>query len=215
MGPLDLFFHLSGFVAPAVVRRPPGRAGRAPRPAAPAGGRALVGPGRRPFTGRHRRACCWALALRGGRQDDHLCCFSARRGKFAMALQPGLARLSRDNSPMSTTHSQSITPQLRQWIVEQAQAGHGAEAVLKSMLASGWNEDVAVEAMETTLRGHLEEQAVQQGLPPGGGCPGAEARRIAPVPGRGRPPGVRAAGHGGSSRGRFRGPAVRRRNARR
>ncbi|MBG9390001.1 2OG-Fe(II) oxygenase [Caenimonas aquaedulcis] len=68
---------------------------------------------------------------------------------------------------MSTTQSQQITPQLRQWIVEQAQAGHGADAVLKSMLASGWSEDVAIEAMETTLRGHLEQQAVQSGLPPG------------------------------------------------
>lgn len=62
--------------------------------------------------------------------------------------------------------SQQITPQLRQWIVEQAQAGHQAEAVLKSMLASGWSEDVAVEAMESTLRGHLEQNAVSSGLPP-------------------------------------------------
>jgi prolyl 4-hydroxylase len=60
---------------------------------------------------------------------------------------------------------QQITPQLREWIVEQAQAGHGAEAVLKSMLASGWTEDVAVEAMETTLRLHLEQDAVLRGLP--------------------------------------------------
>jgi prolyl 4-hydroxylase len=67
---------------------------------------------------------------------------------------------------MSSTQTQQITPQLREWIVEQAQAGHGAEAVLKSMLASGWAEDVAVEALETTLRGHLDHQAVQQGLPP-------------------------------------------------
>lgn len=67
---------------------------------------------------------------------------------------------------MSTTSTQKVTPQLRQWIVEQAQAGHGAEAVLKAMLAAGWQEDVAVEAMEATLRGHLEEQAIQQGLPP-------------------------------------------------
>jgi prolyl 4-hydroxylase len=66
---------------------------------------------------------------------------------------------------MSSTQTQQITPQLRQWIVEQAQAGHSAEAVLKSMLASGWAEDVAVEAMETTLRGHLDQEAVQQGLP--------------------------------------------------
>lgn len=67
---------------------------------------------------------------------------------------------------MSTTSTQQITPQLRQWIVEQAQAGHDAQAVLKAMLAAGWSEDVAVEAMEDTLRGHLEQQAVQQGLPP-------------------------------------------------
>jgi prolyl 4-hydroxylase len=68
---------------------------------------------------------------------------------------------------MTTQTQQQITPELRKWIVEQAQAGHPAEAVLKSMLASGWQEDVAIEAMESTLRGHLEEQAVAQGLPPG------------------------------------------------
>ena len=65
-----------------------------------------------------------------------------------------------------TTQTQQITPQLRQWIVEQAEAGHSAEAVLKSMLASGWTEDIAIEAMETTLKGHLEQKAVQDGLPP-------------------------------------------------
>jgi prolyl 4-hydroxylase len=67
---------------------------------------------------------------------------------------------------MNSAQTQTITPQLRKWIVDQAQAGLSAESVLKSMLASGWNEDVAVRAMEETLRGHLEEQAVQQGLPP-------------------------------------------------
>ena len=67
---------------------------------------------------------------------------------------------------MTTTQTnQQITPQLRQWIVEQAQGGHSAEAVLQSMLASGWNEDTAIEAMETTLRGHLEQKTVDQGLP--------------------------------------------------
>src|SRR5438105_1274256 len=66
---------------------------------------------------------------------------------------------------MTTAQKQQITPQLRQWIVEQAQAGHTAESVLKSMLASGWSEDVAIDAMETTLRGHIDDQAVAQGLP--------------------------------------------------
>jgi prolyl 4-hydroxylase len=69
----------------------------------------------------------------------------------------------------TTTQSsrQQVTPELRKWIVEQAQAGHTAESVLKAMLASGWAEDVAIDAMESTLKGHLEEKAVAQGLPPG------------------------------------------------
>ena len=75
---------------------------------------------------------------------------------------------------MTTAQKQQITPQLRQWIVEQAQAGHSAESVLQSMLASGWQEDVAIEAMESTLRGHLEEQAVAQGLPPAVPVPDAD-----------------------------------------
>jgi prolyl 4-hydroxylase len=66
---------------------------------------------------------------------------------------------------MSSTQTQQVTPQLRQWIIEQAEAGHGPEAVVKAMLASGWQEDVAVDALESTLRGHLEQKAVQQGLP--------------------------------------------------
>ena len=64
------------------------------------------------------------------------------------------------------TQQQSITPELRKWIVEQAQAGHTAESVMRAMVASGWNEDVAVEAMESTLRGHLEAQGTEQALPP-------------------------------------------------
>ncbi len=62
--------------------------------------------------------------------------------------------------------TQKITSELRQWIIDQAQAGHSAETVLQSMKASGWDEEVAVEAMESTLRGHLDRQAEAQGLPP-------------------------------------------------
>ena len=50
--------------------------------------------------------------------------------------------------------------------MEQAQAGHSAESVLKAMIASGWNEEVAVEALETTLRDRLEGQAHIRGLLP-------------------------------------------------
>ena len=61
--------------------------------------------------------------------------------------------------------AQPVTPELRKWIVEQATAGQPPEAVLKSMLASGWREEVAVAAMEETLTGFLDQHAKAAGLP--------------------------------------------------
>ncbi|WP_280151025.1 2OG-Fe(II) oxygenase [Piscinibacter sp. XHJ-5] len=61
---------------------------------------------------------------------------------------------------------QQITPELRQWIVTQASAGQPPEAVLKSMMDSGWAEEVAVVALEETLRGFLVDHAKANGLPP-------------------------------------------------
>jgi prolyl 4-hydroxylase len=60
---------------------------------------------------------------------------------------------------------QQVTPELRQWIIQQATAGQKPDAVLKAMLASGWKEDVAAEALEHTLRGFLEDHAKANGLP--------------------------------------------------
>ena len=57
---------------------------------------------------------------------------------------------------MSTaTAVQSVTPELRRWIVEQAEAGCRPQDVVEAMKTSGWNEDVAIKAMEQTLREHL------------------------------------------------------------
>ncbi len=53
---------------------------------------------------------------------------------------------------------QTVTPELRRWIIEQATAGHTPDAVLQAMLASGWLEDVAIAALEETLRDHLAER---------------------------------------------------------
>jgi prolyl 4-hydroxylase len=61
--------------------------------------------------------------------------------------------------------SQPVTPELRQWIIEQATAGQPPEAVLQSMLTSGWNEDVAIVALEDTLREHLAERSRAAVLP--------------------------------------------------
>ena len=69
---------------------------------------------------------------------------------------------------------QQVTPELRQWIVAQAQAGHKPDAVLDSMRASGWQEDVAIQAMEDVLGGFLAEQARSAGLPPQVPVPGPD-----------------------------------------
>jgi len=59
---------------------------------------------------------------------------------------------------------QYISVELRQWIVQQAQAGVAPETVLEAMKSSGWDEDVAIQALEETLRSHLSQQqaAAQQ-----------------------------------------------------
>ena len=60
--------------------------------------------------------------------------------------------------------AQVVTPELRQWIVEQARAGHKPEAVLAAMRGSGWDEDTAIKALEDTLQVHLEDQSRASGL---------------------------------------------------
>ncbi|MDQ6629576.1 MAG: 2OG-Fe(II) oxygenase [Pseudomonadota bacterium] len=49
--------------------------------------------------------------------------------------------------------AQPVTPELRRWIVDQAAAGHSPEAVLEAMKASGWDETVALAALETAMTG--------------------------------------------------------------
>lgn len=60
---------------------------------------------------------------------------------------------------------QPVTPELRAWIIEQSTAGHLPEAVLKSMLASGWAEETALAALEDTLTGFLDEQRERRSKP--------------------------------------------------
>lgn len=62
-------------------------------------------------------------------------------------------------------NTQTVTPELRQWILDQAQAGHQPDAVLKAMQASGWREDVALSALETTLQSFLDDQARRTSVP--------------------------------------------------
>jgi prolyl 4-hydroxylase len=68
------------------------------------------------------------------------------------------------------TSLQTVTPELRQWIIEQAQAGCRPDAVLAAMRSSGWDEEVALDALTHTLQSFLGSQApalqMDKGLPP-------------------------------------------------
>jgi prolyl 4-hydroxylase len=64
-------------------------------------------------------------------------------------------------------NAQVVTQELKDWIVAQARAGCRPQDVLTAMRASGWDEEVAIAAMEDTLQKFLSEQARgQQELPP-------------------------------------------------
>ena len=82
---------------------------------------------------------------------------------------------------MKGSSAQKITPALRQWIVEQARAGHRPEAVLEAMKASGWREDVALDALETVLNSALREQALASPQSPGS-APAVSASLRLPEP---------------------------------
>ncbi len=51
--------------------------------------------------------------------------------------------------------SQSVTPEVRQWILDQAAAGHPPEGLLQALVQAGWTEDLAAEALESSLHGRL------------------------------------------------------------
>lgn len=57
--------------------------------------------------------------------------------------------------------TQTITPELRRWIIEQATTGFSPEAVLQSMLAAGWTEPVALTALEETMQGYVAQSLPQ------------------------------------------------------
>ncbi|WP_422843521.1 2OG-Fe(II) oxygenase [Acidovorax sp. M2(2025)] len=82
-----------------------------------------------------------------------------------MASQPDHDLASATAAQRNGAARQAVTPELRRWIIEQAQAGYAAPVVLQSMRDAGWDEDVAAEAMEITLQDHLNAVALQQGQP--------------------------------------------------
>ena len=61
---------------------------------------------------------------------------------------------------------QTVTDELRRWIIAQAEAGCRPEDIIASMMKSGWDEGVAFDALEATLRERLDSvAAARQSLP--------------------------------------------------
>lgn len=84
-----------------------------------------------------------------------------------------------------TTATQTVTDELRRWIIAQAEAGCRPEDVIAAMTKSGWDEETAMSALETTLRERLDavaaaRQSVPQGVPvPEPALDGAPPRLLA------------------------------------
>ena len=49
------------------------------------------------------------------------------------------------------------TPELRAWILQNTEAGHDPAALLDQLVAAGWQEDVALNALEMTLKERVAE----------------------------------------------------------
>jgi prolyl 4-hydroxylase len=56
-----------------------------------------------------------------------------------------------------TRTPQVITAELRRWIVDQAEAGCRPQEIIAAMRTAGWDETLAAEALENTLRERLDE----------------------------------------------------------
>ena len=61
------------------------------------------------------------------------------------------------------TMVQTITPELRRWIVEQTVAGFSPESVLDAMVKAGWQKELAASALEDSLREHLGQRGDGRG----------------------------------------------------
>ena len=64
-----------------------------------------------------------------------------------------------------------LTPDLRRWVVDQARQGQAPAAVVGALQSQGWEEELALDAVQTALHDYLVEHARQNGLPEPVGIP--------------------------------------------
>ena len=61
--------------------------------------------------------------------------------------------------------SPAITAELSQWIIAEATTGRDPRAVTAAMVEQGWDEQAAIDAIETVMRDYLAEHAKRHDLP--------------------------------------------------
>ena len=72
--------------------------------------------------------------------------------------------------------AQIVTPELKRWIIAQATSGQSPELSLQAMKSSGWDEDIAIDALESTMREHLGAAPLAAAVPDL--CPGVDPLRL-------------------------------------
>ncbi|MDH5824150.1 2OG-Fe(II) oxygenase [Luteimonas sp. RD2P54] len=61
--------------------------------------------------------------------------------------------------------TQQVSDELEHWILEQVRGGQPPESVIAPLLRQGWEEQLAIDAVEAAMRRHLERHARDSGLP--------------------------------------------------
>lgn len=58
-----------------------------------------------------------------------------------------------------------LSPELSQWVVQQALAGHDPDVVLKPLTRDGWDEQDAIDAVQAAVADYMTEKSALAGLP--------------------------------------------------
>lgn len=78
--------------------------------------------------------------------------------------------------------TQTVTPELRKWIIEQASAGCTPESVLDAMVKAGWAPAVAERALDQTLTDHLNALSAGRSVQPAPHRPSVQEPAAVPCP---------------------------------
>lgn len=67
---------------------------------------------------------------------------------------------------ITSTNNHRVDPALARWMLDRVRAGDTPQSMLDAMLAQGWQQADALQALEQTLQSHVEEVGAAAALPP-------------------------------------------------